>query len=208
MSAEKQQALIDLARQHNLIVFSDEVYRGLEHQPGATLPAACDLYENALSLGVLSKTYGLAGLRIGWMATHNRALLDTMATFKDYTSMCNSAPSEFLGIVALRHRQAIAERNRNIIRTNLDRLDKFFAAYADLFDWQRPRAGSTAFPRIKFKGGAEAFCNDLVNQHGVLLLPSTCYDFGDEHVRVGYGRKNLPEALASLEAYVAGRFRK
>jgi aspartate/methionine/tyrosine aminotransferase len=91
-------------------LFSDEVYRGLEYDPADRLPAACDLYENAVSLGVLSKTYGLPGLRIGWIATHNRDLYERMAAFKDYLSICNSAPSEFLAIVATRHAEALAAR--------------------------------------------------------------------------------------------------
>ena len=93
MSKATQQQIIEIAREHQCIVFSDEVYRGLEQNPDEALPAACDLYEHAVSLGVMSKTFGLPGLRIGWIATHNQHIYESMATFKDYLTICNSAPS-------------------------------------------------------------------------------------------------------------------
>jgi aspartate/methionine/tyrosine aminotransferase len=200
MSRAKFSQILDLARERGTLVFSDEVYRGLEHDPGDRLPAACDLYGNAVSLGVLSKTYGLAGLRIGWIATWNREVYARLAGFKDYTSICNSAPSEFLAAVALRSRDQIVRRNLDIIRRNLDVLDGFFARHRGLFDWQRPRAGSVAFPGIHV--AAEAFCADVVERQGVLLLPSTCFDAGDGHFRIGFGRKNLPDAVEKLDEYI------
>jgi aspartate/methionine/tyrosine aminotransferase len=202
MSRDKQQQIVEIARAHGLLLFSDEVYRCLEHDPLDTLPAACDLYENAVSLGVMSKTYGLAGLRIGWIATRNQAARAAMASFKDYTSICNSAPSEFLAVIALQHRDQIAERNLAIIRRNLGVLDDFFARHTDRFDWQRPRAGSTAFPLLKGDQDVEAFCDDLVRRKGVMLLPGTCYEAGSQHFRVGFGRANLPECVAVFEDYL------
>jgi len=91
MTAGEQARLVEICRAAGLLLFSDEVYRELEHDPADTLPAACDLYENAVSLGVMSKTYGLPGLRIGWVATRNAGVLDRMTMLKDYASMCNSA---------------------------------------------------------------------------------------------------------------------
>ena len=203
MSAEKQAQIVEIARKHRLWLFSDEVYRGLEHHPADRLPAACDLYEKAVSLGVMSKTYGLPGLRIGWLATHDPALYQQLAMFKDYTTICNSAPSEFLSMVALRQREQIVERNLNIIRANLDLLDLFFAQHEDVFVWQRPRACSTAFPRLREGISAQAFCMGAVEKQGVLLLPSQNYDYGDSHFRIGYGRKNMAQALEQLDGYLA-----
>ncbi|HVU11165.1 MAG TPA: aminotransferase class I/II-fold pyridoxal phosphate-dependent enzyme [Phototrophicaceae bacterium] len=202
MDAATQHEMIDLLRERNILFFSDEVYRGLEHDPAVRLPAACDLYGHATSLGVMSKTYGLAGLRIGWIATRDRALYEQMATFKDYTSICNSAPSEFLSIIALRQRDQIVARNLGIIRQNLDLLDAFFAVRTAQFEWKRPRAGSIAFPRIKFDADIEQFCLDLVERQGVMLLPSTCFFYGNQHFRIGYGRSNMPEALAQFGDYL------
>ncbi len=190
-----------LSDQHGFTLFSDEVYRGLELDPGDRLPSLADLNERAVALGVMSKAYGLAGLRIGWLATRDTARLRDLASFKDYTTICNSAPSEFLATLALHHADAIVERNRRLARDNLDRLDRFFAAHQALFDWYRPKAGSIAFPTLR-QGGVAEFCADLVARAGVLLLPGTLYGSGYNAFRIGFGRRNLPEALEKFEAYL------
>lgn len=196
------QELAALSEQYGFMIFADEVYRGLELDPRDRLPALADISDRAVSLGVMSKTFGLAGLRIGWLATRNDALFRELADFKDYTTICNSAPSEFLATLALRHAEAIVERNLAIIRSNLDRLDAFFQAHADTFNWYRSKAGSIAFPTL-LKGQVDEFCADLVEKAGVLLLPGTLYGKADLNAfRIGFGRKNLPEALQRLEAYL------
>jgi len=137
-----------LAEAHGALLFSDEVYRELELDPLDRLPAACDLGSHAVSLGVMSKAYGLAGLRIGWIATHNAALRERMAALKDYTTICSSAPSEFLAELALRHRKDLTNSNLALIQRNLTELDGFFHRHADRFVWTRPKAGPIAFPRL------------------------------------------------------------
>ncbi|KXU86133.1 aminotransferase [Caballeronia megalochromosomata] len=194
-------AIVAFARKHGLWLFSDEVYRGLEHDPADRLPAACDVYERAISLGALSKTHGLAGLRLGWIATKSAQVLERMSTFKDYLTISNSAPSEYLASIAVRHSDALIERNVSIVRANLRVLDAFFARHADRFEWHRPRAGTIGFVRLK-RGHAQQFCADLLDTTGVLLLPSTLLDHGDAHVRLGFGRRNMPEVLALLDAYL------
>lgn len=200
-TADFVRALSALSDKHGFIIFADEVYRGLELDPADRLPAFADLNERAVSLGVMSKTYGLAGLRIGWIATRDSALFGQMAAFKDYTTICNSAPSEFLAALALRHAGPIVERNLGIIRHNLDLLDAFFASNEARFGWDRPKAGSIAFPALR-QGSVDDFCADLVEQAGVLLLPGTLYGAGYNAFRIGFGRKNLPEALGKLENYL------
>ena len=190
-----------LSDDHGFIIFSDEVYRGLELKAEDRLHAFADINAKAVSLGVMSKTYGLAGLRIGWVATRNARIFKELEAFKDYTTICNSAPSEFLATLALRNAETIAERNRLIIRQNLDRLDAFFELHSDLFDWYRPKAGSIAFPAL-LKGEVDGFCKDLVEKAGVLLLPGTLYGNQYNAFRVGFGRKNLPEALSRLDKHL------
>jgi aspartate/methionine/tyrosine aminotransferase len=206
MSHGEQQNLVEIARHYNLLLFSDEVYRGLEYNPQDRLPTACDLYENAVSLGVMSKTYGLAGLRIGWIATRNPTIYQAMASFKDYISICNSAPSEFLAALALRHKEKITRRNLDMVASNLALLDAFFTAHQDIFNWTAPKAGSIAFPSLKLSRNVESFCLDLIEKQGVLLLPGNYYDFGDRHFRIGFGRKNMPQALERLEIYLQEKY--
>ena len=201
MSLQNFDQLHRFVRENDLLLFSDEVYRESEYDPAARLPAACDTGEHAVSLGVTSKTYGLAGLRIGWIATKNKVIYEKMASLKDYTTICNSAPSEFLAEVALRHRQELIERNLGIIRDNLLVMDDFFRRHADRFSWIRPQAGSMAFPRY-LAGNVDPFCERLVKEAGVLLLPGSVYDDANNHFRLGLGRRNLPQAVERLESYL------
>ncbi len=202
ISQKKYQAIIDIAQENDLYLFSDEVYRFLEYSPLSRLPSACDLYEKAVSLGVMSKSFGLAGLRIGWIATKDQELLKNLAAFKDYTTICNSSVSEFLATIAIENSEKLVNRNLNIIRSNLTILDGFFREYNQQFDWIRPLAGPIAFPRIKLDHSIDEFCKDLVKQNGVLLLPGTAFDYGDKHFRIGFGRKNFPEALNALNRFI------
>lgn len=194
------EAVAEIARRRELWLFGDEVYRGLERE-AAQIPAVCDLYERGVSLGGLSKAYGLAGLRIGWLAMRDRALYARIAAFKDYLTICNSAPSELLAELALRHSEHLFKRVRAIVERNLDCLDEFFTRRSALFTWTRPRAGTTGFPRY-LGGSSEVFCSRVAEQAGVLLLPSTVLHAGDAHVRFGYGRVNLPQALGALDTWI------
>ena len=199
-------ALLEITAEAGVTLFSDEVYRLLEHDPADRLPAAAGIAPHAVSLGVMSKAFALAGLRIGWVATHDRTLLDRMAAFKDYTSICASAPSEILALIALRARDRVLQRSLSILRPNLRLLDRFFDEWGDLFAWRRPRAGSTAFPRLLSDLPVERFAEELVREEGVLLLPGSLLGYPGSHFRLGYGRTDLPEALERLERF-AGRLR-
>ena len=201
MPGEDYEALHKFAAANKLLLFSDEVYRESEYDSSARLPAACDLGDYAISLGVTSKTYGLAGLRIGWIATKNKKIYEKMASLKDYTTICNAAPSEFLAEVAMRNRQKLIERNLGIIKQNLEVVDSLFARHANLFSWVRPRAGSMAFPRY-LGGNVDKFCDELVKRAGVLLLPGSVYDDSHNHFRLGLGRKNLPQAVQRVDEYL------
>ncbi len=197
--------LVEILRDRNILLFSDEVYRLLEYRDSDRLPAACDVYENAVSLGVMSKAYGLAGLRIGWAASSNPKVIRKMAAFKDYTTICNSAPSEFLATIALKHSDTIVGRNLDIIKHNLALLDKFVADHSGIFSWIRPKAGPIAFPSVEWPEGVDAFCSGLVSARGVLLLPASCFGFDGRNFRIGFGRQNMPEALEQLQNYLTTR---
>ena len=199
------EAIVELCRSNGMILFSDEVYRGLEHDPADRLPAACERYEHAVSLGVMSKAYGLGGLRIGWVATRDPGLRQAMAGVRDYTTICNSAPSEFLATLVLRHGDTVVARNLEIIRSNLELLDRFFEAHADRLDWHRPKAGPIAFPALKRGLSAQAFCAEVLAKAGALLLPAPIFDWGDRHFRLGFGRNDLPAALERLDAYLSAK---
>ena len=123
-----------------------------------------------------------------------------------FTSISGGNPVNGMALIGLRAREAVVARSREIVASNLALLDEFFARRADAFTWVRPRGGSTGFPRLVAGGpagrSAEAFAARLVDASGVLLLPSTTFGFDDTHVRLGLGRKDLPDAMEKLEAFL------
>lgn len=197
-SQAEWQEIVAITREAGCYLFSDEVYRLLEYDPADRLPAAVDLSERGLSLGVMSKPFGLAGLRIGWLALRDAHLLRELAGYKDYTTICNSVPSEILALIALRAREQALARSLNLIRANLARVESVMAQLSACFDWLPPRAGSIAFPRWKGGGTIEQFAARLVESEGVLLLPGVVYGEPGSHFRLGLGRENAPEALKRL----------
>ncbi len=205
--ADRFARLVDIARRRGLFLFSDEVYRFLEYKAGDRLPAACEIYENGISLGVMSKAFGLAGLRLGWVACRNHDLLRAMAELKDYTTICTAAPSEFLSRLALHHRREILERNLGIIGRNLDGLNVFFERHEEFFSWQPPKAGPIAFPAVRFAAACDDFCAGLLADLGVLLLPGRVFAAAAQHFRIGFGRRDFCHGLDGISAYMEKKFK-
>jgi aspartate/methionine/tyrosine aminotransferase len=191
--------LLTIAELHGAHLFSDEVYRFLEHS-APQLPTAAECSTSAISLGVMSKPFALAGLRVGWIASRDGELLSRVARLKDYTTICNAAPSEILALIALRARARVLDRTRAIVRENLAILDTFFATNEDHFRWTRPRAGSICFPSLT-SGNIDEFAAALTEQEGVLLLPGSQFGYPGNHFRLGYGRRDMGVALEKLEGF-------
>ena len=201
LAGDQLARLIAIAELHGATLFSDEVYRFLEHGAPALFPAA-ECSERAMSLGVMSKAFGLAGIRIGWLATRDAAARKRIAALKDYTTICSSAPSEILALIGLRARSHLVERARAIIDANLALLDDFFQRQGERFAWVRPAAGSVCFPRL-LDGDIEPFTAELVEREGVLLLPAAQFGYSGNHFRLGYGRADMPAALERLESFIS-----
>jgi aspartate/methionine/tyrosine aminotransferase len=194
--------VVAIAEEAGAHLLLDEVYRFLEFDPADVLPTGADAAERGISLGVMSKSFAMAGLRIGWLATRDQELLAKCAAFKDYTTICSAAPSEILALIGLRARETILARSRDIVTANLDRLDAFFDEWADRFTWIRPRAGSVGFPRLTVPGvSVDEWAAGLVEAEGVLLLPGSQFGFGGNHFRLGFGRTDLPMALERLDRH-------
>jgi aspartate/methionine/tyrosine aminotransferase len=198
-------AISELAADAGATLLVDEVYRFLEHEGPDRLVAGADLGPHAISLGVMSKSFALAGLRIGWLASHDTALLDRAARFKDYTTICASAPAEVLALVALRARDRVLARSRRIVDTNLARLDGFFERNADRLAWVRPQGGPVGFPELRSGVPVDRFAQDLLDAEGVLIAPGSIFGFPGNHFRLGFGRSDLPVALAGLDRFLHGR---
>ncbi|MBS0374261.1 MAG: aminotransferase class I/II-fold pyridoxal phosphate-dependent enzyme [Proteobacteria bacterium] len=200
-------AIVELCRRRGLWLFSDECYRLLERDPAVRLPQAADVYERALSLNVMSKAYGLAGLRLGWIACQDRAVLERLERFKHFLSICNAAPSEVLARIALRAREQILAENVAVVRANLAVLDRFFADYRHLFDWHVPEGGCISFIRYRGADGVEAFTARAVEECGVLLLPASVFrselaTVPPDFLRIGFGRSHVPRGVDVLRDWL------
>lgn len=204
--------LVGFCRERGIYLFSDEVYRGVETDPAIRMPQVADVYERGISLNVMSKAYGLPGLRIGWIATEDHDLLLATERYKHYLSICNSAPSERLAVMALKARTPIIARNVQLIDDNIALLEALFDDFPGLVDWQRPMGGCVAFPKFIGPGGGEAFCRDLLEKSGVILLPSSIYrsDLAEvpaDYFRIGLGRdKVVKDGIAAMRRHFETHF--
>ena len=200
---EQFNRIIEIARRHDIYLFSDEMYWLLEHDEELRLPSAVDCYEKAISLFGLSKTFSLPGLRVGWIVTHEDELLQSLSTLKDYTTICGSAPGEILAIMALRQKEAILEANQERIRANLEAAREFFTRHDKLFTWLEPRGGSTAFIKLNPEINVVEFCEKIVEEKSIMIVPGEIFDYEGNYFRVGLGRDNFKEIFNELEDYVA-----
>ena len=202
--------LVELCKERNIHLFSDEVYRGLERDPAKQLPQAAELFDKGISLNVMSKAYGLPGLRIGWIACRDHDLLARMEKMKHYLSISNSAPSEILAVIALKARDQIISRNRALCDENLKLLGALFNEYPHLYQWQAPDGGCVGFARYLGKDGADEHCRQLVEEAGILLLSSSLFTsellpVATDRFRVGFGRRNISAGLEAWRAHLQGR---
>jgi aspartate/methionine/tyrosine aminotransferase len=200
--------LVEICEENSIRLFSDEVFRGLELDSSTTLPQAADISATAISLNVMSKSYGLPGLRIGWLASRDRALLERLERRKHYTSICSSGPSEQLAVIALHASETLLSRNREIIARNIPSFNEFFARWPEHFDWRPPTGGCIAFPRLTTGESTDTFCERLVETSGVLLLPAGVYQsqlapVPTDRFRIGVGRRDPEPALQAFDSFLA-----
>lgn len=192
------QQLVEWCAEHEVRILSDEVYRGLEHNPADRLPAICELSPGSVSLGSVAKSLGLAGLRTGWVATADAALRQRVIDLKYYTTICASSPSEQLAALALRHAPQLFARSLELVNHNVMLIEEFLAEHPARFEWVRPTAGSIGFPRVHGIADIDRWCERFAAA-GVLVLPGSVFD-EPRHVRFGFGRADLEEALMALAA--------
>jgi aspartate/methionine/tyrosine aminotransferase len=198
LTEEQLRRFLAICEERGAWLFCDEVYRGLDPGEG---PAAVELSSRAISLGVMSKSFGLAGLRVGWIVCRDPELMASAAALKDYTTICNAAPSEALAFIGLRAREALWERARGILATNLALFREVVEEFPQRLEWTPPRAGTMAFPC--WKGGpVNEFADRLRAETGVLILPGNVYGHAGNHFRVGLGRRNFPSVLARFREFL------
>lgn len=199
---QEWKAILAIARKQGAYLFADEMYRLLTHSGTEEIPAACDLYEKAISLWGMAKSFGMAGLRIGWLASQDKSILHKVLAFKDYLSICNSAPSEILAMIGLNHKEHFLQLNLKKIEANITHFKDFTERHRKLISFVPPKAGSTAFARLHIPESSLDFSEKLVEESGIMALPAEMFEFGDKHIRVGFGRENFQEILKVLDGYL------
>lgn len=193
--------LINSVYLHNLVLFCDEMYFDLAHQGTLSIPSVAELNPRTVVLSGLSKTYGLPGLRSGWLIVQDKALREEIINWKFYTSICPPAPTEFLTYAALKVKNQLRDRSLAQIEANLKLADAFFARWPELFTWRRPSAGSTALVEMNVPS-VEAFAEKMAREAGVLIQPATTLGWDDKHFRLGLGRSAFGVALEKFEEYL------
>ncbi|NOU59680.1 aminotransferase class I/II-fold pyridoxal phosphate-dependent enzyme [Marinifilum caeruleilacunae] len=194
--------IVSIARKHNITIFSDEMYHKLVADDVEVLPPICDIYENGISLWGTSKSIGLAGLRTGWLVSQNKEFLRKVMSFKDYLSICNSAPAEILSIIALNNFNRLLDHNKDKIKTNINHFTEF-VNQQDLFSsFITPKSGSTALIQLNIQENSIDFSNKLVNETGIMTVPAEMFDYKGKYIRIGFGRKNFPEVLEVFAKYL------
>jgi aspartate/methionine/tyrosine aminotransferase len=189
LQIEEMQAIARMAERVGALLVNDELFR-LIALDGEPAPSIIDVAEHAICIGDMTKPWGLGGLRVGWIGSHDRKLLQRVSEARDYSTMCSSAPGEFLAEVALRHAAQLIAPRLATARTNRELLAQTIAQASAHFQglpaWQRPVASYTAFVQLPFP--AEPFCRHLALEQRILLLPGSVFGPAYENfIRVGLG---------------------
>lgn len=208
MKPDVQQKLVEIARDNQITILSDEAYRLLEHNEDDRLPAMADLYSGGISACTMSKPWGACGITIGWLALQDLDLKQKLVDIQYFGTACPSRASEIQAIMTLRASDTILKKNLRIIKKNLQLLDTFIEKYSDLFEWVRPTASTVGF--VKFKGPLTSEeLGEQLAQAGVSIKPA--YAFMDDvseykdYFRISFGESVMPRTLQALMDFVEQR---
>ncbi len=203
VTPDELRAIVSRCDEMGIRLIGDEVYRGLEWGAPSP-PSVTELSDRAVAVGVTSKVYGLAGLRIGWLVTGDAALRRRVIAIKDYTTLCAAGPSEVLATIALRAHTALLERTRARCLANLNVLDGFAAAHPGLIAWRRPAGTTVSVAGVgetllaRHGGEPERVFAHWRERAGVLVIPGPIFGCAAGCFRLGFGRADLPQALAAV----------
>ena len=201
MSTELLREIVEIARSVDAYVLCDEVYRHLT-QEDVWCESIVDLYEKGISVSSMSKVFSLAGLRLGWIATHDEALRKALLSHRDYNHISCGMFDEALAAVALQHSDIILKRNRGIVRENLAVLDAWVQSEPRIH-YQKPRAGTTALVYYDYAPDSYAFCTRMYHETGAFVTPGDCFE-QPKSMRIGYASdaQTLKDGLAAISAFL------
>jgi aspartate/methionine/tyrosine aminotransferase len=203
ISESELQCIVEAARRSNAYIFSDEQFRLLELPPYAPLPAACDLYERAVSISSVSKTFGLGGLRIGWMATRAEDVIAKAKEYRFYTTENTNTPCQFLAARALGKGAEILAQNRARIQANVTRLHAFAEQHRGTLVLHPPQAGTMALVEQLTPLTGREFCARLLEEERIFLVPGGVMGISDRLLRFGLGRNDFALGLERLANFLS-----
>ncbi|MCX7553806.1 pyridoxal phosphate-dependent aminotransferase [Marinicella sp. S1101] len=196
INAEELNRLIDLCRSNNSWLVSDEVFRGLEHDESQRLMAASDLYQRAISMGVMSKSYAMPGIRLGWIACRNPEVMQQINTIKAHLSICQSAADAQLAEAILPHTQIIWKYHVKIINENKHWLHGKLQQHPEL-SWHLPKAAATGFVQFK-RLNADTTIKQWAEELQLMVMPNAAFCTETQGFRITLGQKNSQASISQL----------
>ena len=206
MSEQMLREIVEIARSADAWILCDEVYRHLSQEDG-WCPSIVDLYEKGISVSSMSKVFSLAGLRLGWIATHDMSVVKSCLSHRDYNLVSCGVFDEMLAAAALKHRDKLLERSRKIVRENLQILDDWVGSEPHV-NYVKPKAGTTALVYYDLDISSYEFCEEMYKKTGAFVTPGDCFEV-PHSMRVGYayGKQDLIDGLKAISEYIAMKTR-
>lgn len=194
------QKVIRIARDFDAYLLVDEVYRHLI-QSDDWQPSIVDMYEKGISTSSMSKVFSLAGVRLGWIATHDKDALKQMWSHRDYNLISCGMINDAIAALALKSKEAILKRNKKIIRENLTVLDEWIEKEPRL-SYVKPEAGTTALVYYDFPVDSYTLCRQMYDACGAFVTPGDCFDEPCS-MRIGYAadRDTLEKGLKAMSTF-------
>ena len=206
MSEQLLREIVEIARSADAWILCDEVYRHLS-QEDDWCPSIVDLYEKGISVSSMSKVFSLAGLRLGWIATHDMSVVKSCLSHRDYNLVSCGVFDEMLAAAALKHRDKLLERSRKIVRENLQILDDWVGSEPHV-SYVKPQAGTTALVYYDLDISSYEFCEEMYKKTGAFVTPGDCFEV-PHSMRIGYayGKQDLIDGLKAISEYIAMKTR-
>lgn len=206
MSEQLLREIVEIARSADAWILCDEVYRHLSQEDG-WCPSIVDLYEKGISVSSMSKVFSLAGLRLGWIATHDMSVVKSCLSHRDYNLVSCGVFDEMLAAAALKHRDKLLERSRKIVRENLQILDDWVSSEPHV-SYVKPKAGTTALVYYDLDISSYEFCEEMYKKTGAFVTPGDCFEV-PHSMRIGYayGKQDLIDGLKAISEYIAMKTR-
>ena len=202
LTSADMEKIVRLCKAHDAYLVSDEMYRFLSLDPAYSTESFADLYDNAVALGGFSKTFAAPGLRLGWVATKNPALMKKLLAYRHFTSTCTNLVSQLVAAELLDRAEAIIQRNNSIVQRNYQLFQDFAGKHRQLFAYAPPKGATMVYVKLLNGQTSMDFCMEILEHTGVLMVPSSVLEASDEYIRLGMGRESFPESVRLVDDYL------